>query len=394
MGTALGDLDMALGLPLGRDEGVPVLGELVPKLLAPVAALESVLLDALQRPPCVVSFSGGRDSSGLLAMACAVARREGLALPVAATLVFPGDAAAEEGEWQEAVLREVQVEHWERIAVAPGELDAVGPVATALLRRYGLLWPFNTHFHMPIVERAAGGTVVTGFAGDELARASTFARAERIICRRERAGLVDGVKICGLALAPRPVRMAVYRRRQGEPKPWLGPEGRRLARERLAFDDADEPFGFDRKLGWFWRSRYVQFCLDAFKRMGSTSSVRFVHPFASPPVLAALARRGGVPGLGDRAEVVRLLFGGVLPPKALTRVSKAGFTAPLWTGTARRFAAEWSGGGFDDALVDPRALRAHWLGERLDLLSTTLLQAAWLHDQGCEAAGARRSLGD
>lgn len=380
MGSALSDLEIALSLPLGQDEGVLALRELVPKPLAPVEALESVLLEALQRPPCVVSFSGGRDSSGLLATACALARREGLPLPVAATLVFPGDAAAEEGEWQEVVLREVQVEQWERIVVTPGQLDAVGPVATALLRRHGLLWPFNTHFHMPIVERAIGGTVVTGFAGDEVARASAFARAERIMCRRERAGLADSLKICGLALAPRPVRAVVHRRRQGEPVPWLGPEGKRQARERLALDDADVPFGFDHRLGWFWRSRYVQRCLAAFGRMGSTSSVRFVHPFASPPLLAALARRGGVPGLGDRSEIVRLLFGGVLPPKALTRVSKAHFTTPLWTGTAKRFAAEWSGGGFDPQLVDPRLLRSHWLGQQPDLTSTTLLQAAWLYD--------------
>ena len=37
------------------------------------------------------------------------------------------------------------------------ELDSVGPVAQAVLRRHGPLWPFNAHFHMPLLERASGG---------------------------------------------------------------------------------------------------------------------------------------------------------------------------------------------------------------------------------------------
>ena len=54
------------------------------------ACSSSVLLRSLQRPPCVVAFSGGRDSAGLLAAATRAARRHGLPLPIPATYRFPG----------------------------------------------------------------------------------------------------------------------------------------------------------------------------------------------------------------------------------------------------------------------------------------------------------------
>jgi asparagine synthase (glutamine-hydrolysing) len=357
---------------------VPALSEQAVVAGGPVAALRSVLAEALQRPPCVVSFSGGRDSSGLLGVAVEVARQEGLDLPVPATLVFPGDAAADEEQWQRAVLGHLRLEQWERIEVAPGQLDAVGPVAARVMRRHGLLWPFNVHFHVPVIERAKGGTVVTGFGGDELGRASGLARAERLLARRERVPLLDMAKICGLALAPSRLRTVVFARRFENSAPWLSERGVQLARSAFAEDEASVPFGFDRRLHWFWRSRYVQVCMAAFTRMGEPYSARVLHPFVSAPFLAALARRGGFPGLGDRADMVRLLFGGVLPPEALCRVSKASFTNPLWTGTARAFASAWSGRGIDHDLVDAGALREQWQAEQVNPSSTTLLQQAWL----------------
>ena len=54
--------------------------------LTPLAALEEAILPALRRPPCLVSFSGGRDSSCVLAAATRAARREGLQPPVPVTL--------------------------------------------------------------------------------------------------------------------------------------------------------------------------------------------------------------------------------------------------------------------------------------------------------------------
>ncbi len=44
-------------------------------------AIERAVLPALQRQPCLVAFSGGRDSSAVLAVAALVARRPGWRSP-------------------------------------------------------------------------------------------------------------------------------------------------------------------------------------------------------------------------------------------------------------------------------------------------------------------------
>ena len=66
----------------------------------PRAALDEILVQELSQPPCLVSFSGGRDSSVLVAAALDVARRRGLPEPVSFTLRYPGAADAEESVWQ------------------------------------------------------------------------------------------------------------------------------------------------------------------------------------------------------------------------------------------------------------------------------------------------------
>ena len=123
-----------------------------------------------------MSFSGGRDSSAVLAVAAHVARREGLPLPVPITHRFPSASDTQETEWQEQVIRHLGLDDWVRIDAA-GDLDCVGPVAIETLRRHGLLWPCNAYFHAPIFEAAAGGAVLTGVGGDEAFSPSSWAQA-------------------------------------------------------------------------------------------------------------------------------------------------------------------------------------------------------------------------
>ena len=162
--SRLTPLEIASGLPFGAPERIVPLPR--PGVGAR-EALEAAMLPALRRSPCLVSFSGGRDSSTVLAAATALARREGLPDPVPATLRAPGAARADETEWQERVVAHVGIADWERIEVHD-ELDALGPYATRVLRRHGLLWPFNIHFHLPLLDRARGGSLLTGVGGDEL----------------------------------------------------------------------------------------------------------------------------------------------------------------------------------------------------------------------------------
>ncbi len=374
-------VEVAYGLAIGRARDVAALPR---SDVPPRRALEGVLLRALQRPPCLVSFSGGLDSSALLALAVAVAREHGLPPPVPATLVFGSSSAAEERSWQELVLDHVGLSRsgWRRFALTD-ELDLVGPVAQEVLLRHGLLWPFNLHFHVPILEAAAGGSVITGFGGDELARGSASLWAERLIAKR-RFRRPQDLALIGYRLAPSGVHWARELTRRDELRgelPWLTARGRRRVRRVRAAENV-HPFGWGPLLrDWWWRRRYVQVCRENFARVAAPHDVEVVHPFTEPALLRALAG-GRYHGLGDRRGLLEALVGDLLPEALLARTTKATFDDPLWTPTALAFAARWSGRGLDERLVDPVALRRHWLGGEPSAMSATLLQAAWLADHG------------
>ena len=376
----LDPIEIATGMVFGFEEVPPL--DSYPESCTPQEAMEQVLIEALARPPCLLSFSGGRDSSGLLAVATKVARREGLPLPVPATLIVPGSVGANEDEWQDMVLRHLGLSERICIEVLGDALDAVGPVATALLKRHGLLYPFNTHFHWPIIERASGGTLVTGFGGDELGLLSAGAKAERVLSSWHRPRLRDPL-VVGLATSPRWIRTKVYgRRARGELArlPWLAPEGLRLACVASARLDSAVPLGWNAKIRrWLWRERYVRVCLECFSILGRDKDVQVVHPFVHPRVLDALARSGGFRGFGGRTQLVGALFGDLLPDAVVSRRTKGAYDDALWTATAFSFARSWSGQGIPD-VVDTEALRDHWLHEGRYAASALLLQHAWLAD--------------
>src|ERR1700749_707865 len=93
------EIATGMGLPASRPSRAARRPLTQTRLAAPGVsareALESVIRPALERSPCLVSFSGGRDSSAVLAAAAALARREGLPLPIPATIVFPAAAATD-----------------------------------------------------------------------------------------------------------------------------------------------------------------------------------------------------------------------------------------------------------------------------------------------------------
>ncbi|HTC70524.1 MAG TPA: asparagine synthase-related protein [Acidothermaceae bacterium] len=387
--AALTDREVAYGVPLGYNVGPPL--DRASTAMTPRQALEGVLTEALRRQPCAVSFSGGRDSSALLAIATIVARREGLPDPVPVTLRFPESVEADEDEWQALVLDRLHIDEWIRIDVRGDDFDAVGPVAQRALRRHGLLWPFNTHFHLPVVEAVRGGSLVTGFGGDEVSLSSESARAEQVLARLRRPGPADVLTV-GLALSPRPLRAAVHRHRfeaEAGGLPWLTDTGLRAIRSESATASADIPLGWDRVLRRaIWRSRYFSVCKENFDAIGAASEVHVHHPFVAAPVLSALGTAGQFGGVGSRTKLMELLCGNDLPDRVVRRRTKGTFSSAVWTDTSRAFALRWSGEGVNRELVDVDALRKHWMSERVNLLSTTLLQAAWLHDNPNRTASA------
>jgi asparagine synthase (glutamine-hydrolysing) len=342
----------------------------------PLEALEAIILPALRQPPCLVSFSGGRDSSVVLAVATALARREGLPMPVAGTNRFADAPRAEESEWQELVVRHLGLADWQRFDLSD-ELDPVGPLAVRGLRRHGLLWPCNVHFHVPLFEAAAGGSVLTGVGGDEVFGAARWTYANEVLARRLRARPRDVLPVL-LALSPTPLRRAVLRRRSRVSYPWLRPAAQRSLTRRLNEQEAEEPLRYSTRLRWWRRRRSVVLSLRNLALLAGEVDVTVVNPFATPrfaDALAGVAPRGGP---ANRARFMRGLFGDLLPDAVYERRTKAVFDEAFWGRHSQALAERWDGEAADPDVVDAQALRLEWTRPVPDPHTFTLLQAAWL----------------
>jgi asparagine synthase (glutamine-hydrolysing) len=341
----------------------------------PRRAFEAAILPALRRGPCLVSFSGGRDSSAVLAVATALARAHGLADPVPVTHRF-ASADTHESDWQEQVVRHLGLTDWVRIE-AGAELGCVGPVATAALLRHGLLWPCNAYFHAPLLDAARGGALLTGIGGDEAFSGSTWARPLAVLRGAARPHPRDALRV-GFALAPAAVKRPLIRRRLPALAPWLRADAQRELRRAIAADAAREPVR--------WRARHrallgaatMDACLASLEALATDRDVAIAHPFATAPFLAALAGLPRAQRHRTRTQAMADLVGDLLPDELICRSTKARFGDVFWTEPARELIASWTGDGVDHAIVDADRLREEWRSPAPAPHTVTLLQSVWL----------------
>lgn len=345
-------------------------------VISPREALERAMLPALLRPPCLVSFSGGRDSAAVLAAATALSRKEGLPPPIPATNVFSSEQDADESQWQEMVVRHLGLSDWIRIKLAD-ELDLIGPYAQRLLRAHGLVWPSNAHFHLPLLEAARGGSMLTGIGGDELYMAARLLRAGAVLSRTVRPRPRDALSLA-FAFAPRPLRKAIFARRNALDIPWLTSRAKRLVLRSLASEAAAEPRRLKERLDWWTQSRYLEVGLASLELMARDTKTLILHPLLSPPFWNAVAAAWGPHGFADRTEGVARLFGDLLPPETIQRRTKTSFEKVFWTERSRDFVRQWNGSGVPLEWVDAGELARHWAANNPTIPSSTLLQAAWL----------------
>jgi len=377
-------LDLAVGHPTGFDTS----------LVLPAAqhrtareAFEAVVLEALLRAPCVVSFSGGRDSSAVLAVAVHVARREGLPLPVAVSQRFAGVASSEETAWQERVVASFasgagagpgRAPEWEVLDVTD-ELDLVGERARTEAARHGVLWPPNTHFHSLIAERAAGGSVLTGFGGDEIMSPGwVWDRLAWALDRQVRPRAADLVPLVAAA-APRALRARYLAHRPDPtpPSPWLRATAEHAAlRDRREMVLAEPVHHGEALRRVWWPSRYRATVAESLRLLGSGHGARVLHPFADARFVAALAAERGRSGPRSRTREMTRLFADLLPPETVRRVGKATFNGAFFGAASRRLASRWTGEGLDGLqdLVDPDGLARTWAAPDPDARTYTLLQ--------------------
>jgi asparagine synthetase B (glutamine-hydrolysing) len=348
---------------------------------SPLTVLEDVLLPALRRPPCLVSFSGGRDSSAVLAAATRAARREALPPPVPVTLRVRNAPMAEESEWQERVVRHLGLREWEVREVGE-ELDRLGPLSVAVIRRHGVLYPPNTFLQVPLLEAARGGTLLNGFGGDELFTWWRWRYHADLFARRRRPRPRDALALA-LATTPAGVRSWWERRRSSwEALPWLRPNAASMASRLYAAERAGQPRYWSRWVGWFMRRRMLAAARWSLSLLASDVGTLLLHPLLDHAFVEAVAKAGRRLGFGDRTAAMRAIFADALPDALLSRRTKARYSEALWGRRAREFAEGWGGGGIDYELVNPELLRNEWLKPLPHDDSAMLMHAAWLSESG------------
>jgi asparagine synthase (glutamine-hydrolysing) len=181
-----------------------------------------------------------------------------------------------------------------------------------------------------------------------------------------------------LELLPKSLRASILAKRLLR-LPWLRPAARRRVIRRYL--DANKEGNED--VLWNLRklrdSRYFELARGAFAAFAEEAGALLCEPFFDfrfHRVAVATTPPGGYP---SRNDALATLFGDLLPPRSLHRMSKAVFTEVFWGPDSRDFAERWDGGGLDPGIIDPDALREQWARPRPDLRSITPLQAAWLH---------------
>lgn len=383
---ALTELEIACGRALDLDEPAGALP--AGSRVSPFDALQQAVLPSLHRAPCLVSFSGGVDSSLVLAAAVAAARTHGLALPIPVTLRYPDVAEAEESGWQERVVAHLGLGDWSRVSVAAGELDYLGPVAARHLLRHGVLWPPNLHSQVPVLERAGGGSVLTGYGGDHiLSRWPLRPVADRLRGDGGRAvpALGDPLRLA-LAGAPGPLRYAWRRGRPaGAAGPWLTDPARRAVEHAEASIYAGEPASWGRWLAWRLARRSLALARRDCALLARDRGAAIGHPLLDPGFVGALAREGGALGLGDRARIARRIAGEALPASVTGRRTKASFEGAFWGEHTRRFVAAWDGRGINGDLVRGDLLNSLLRSGDSRFGLAMVLQAAWLDARGRES---------
>lgn len=350
----------------------------------PVSALRDALRPALRQPPCVVAFSGGRDSALLLAVAADLAACEGFEPPVAVTFRYPGDPAAEESRWQQAVmahLRDLGREPEWQLAAITDELDLIGPLTAPILRAHGgPTHPAAIGNTVLLSRHASGGSLVTGNTGDEVLGGHRAPLLRTVLRRRARGMTRADWLLTALCASPRPVRELIARRSTGDIT-WLRPRARAVARDVLARQAADRPLRWDRSVSSALATRAAAIGDRTRETVAAAHGCLLVEPFRDLGFVASYAAFGGHWGGLTRAAGTRLLADGLLPDEVCGRRGKAAFNRSRFGRVSRAFARSWDGRGVDDDFVDPVALRTVWLSDEPPASTAMLLQQAWLAGQ-------------
>lgn len=345
----------------------------------PRVALEAVIAAELASGRASVSFSGGRDSSLILAVAGHVARKEGLPPPVAVTLRH-SSPESDESQWQELVINHLGIQDWIKVEVVDS-MDVLGPAPAGLLREHGPLWPANAYLHLPMVEACPPGTLLTGAGGDEILSPYDGRLTQVLFGSPRPTPRVRDTLALMLAASPRTVRAWWKRRAPLEELAWLRPEAMEELRARVGREESQTRARWDVMASRYAGSRSVRLGQDALGIVGGSRNSPVVSPLLTQRFVDAFATRTGPGGPPSRTASMRLLAEDLLPEAILDRRTKAVFTALVWGPSFRDFVASWDPSTMPQDLasfVYADLLQAEWESPEPHFASMLLLQAIWL----------------
>jgi Asparagine synthase len=364
-------VELALGMPLGV---------VATKLALPVTTstprqdLERVIDEQFETERQVfVCFSGGRDSSAVLALAVHVARRRGAPLPIPVTLRFTGHPESDESQWQELVVDHLGLSEW--IVIERPDADLLDPSITDLLAARGLFYPSQIGSYLPIVAAASGGVVLTGEGGDESFGGWQLRPAMHPVAW----GPLSAAKTAAIAmLIHGPAAAKHWYRRRGQSQTWLTEPGRRAVESALDDRSEIEPLGWRNYLAWSFARRAWDLAQHTLAGVSDASQCRIVHPLAEPSLLGALAASWSKRGPADRTDVMHAVVGDLLPRAIIEREDKAVLASVFIGDRSKAFIEEWDGSGVDAEWVDAEVLRHVWARRYPYAGSFNLLHQAWL----------------
>ncbi|WP_227994682.1 asparagine synthase-related protein [Luteimicrobium xylanilyticum] len=343
----------------------------------PRAVLERLLDRATEGRRTYVMFSGGRDSSSLLALATSCARRRGDDDPMPVTLRHPGVLEADETAWQELVIDHLGLRDHLVIEVR-GEQELLGEPARRAMGRRGAVWPSALQLRDVAYRQLDDGVVVTGEGGDHVLTAHRITMLRNVLHDR-RVPSWHELRLAAATFEPR----RRYVRRVGSlaSRHWLRGAAQ-SAYSQAVGELARSPLSWARATLRTFDPRVQSVILHNHEEGIREYGLEPLTPFAHPEFHAALARSGGFWGYEGRTHVFRMLFGDLLPDAILARQTKASFNGARWGELEKEFARSWTGDCFDPEWVDAEALRREWLSDRPGPGSDYLIQLAWAASEG------------
>jgi len=366
--------------------GFPVSGP-VPGVDAPPSGPDDpygVLLSLMSAAPgpVAVEFSGGCDSSLVLAAGVEAARRSGRELPIPVTLRYPSLPEADETPWQELVLDALGVR--DRIVITvEGDEDLLGPRAIASLAHRGLIWPPAAHAMSLVLDAVKGATLFTGHGGDEVLGPRRITPTVRLLqgLRHSRGPSRSDLGVIADAVRLQSPAFRVQQMTKAGGFEWLIVDARAAVARRLTAVEPVEPWQPSRGVVAASRTVAQRRMKATFESLGEEMDVRWRAPLLEPSFVAAVAGATPLHRFRGRSTILATHFAHVLPEKLLWRQNKAWFNRAFFGEETRSFARSWDGEGLP-SFIDADWLKANWLSDLPHAGTALLLHAAFLIANG------------